>query len=419
MKRPEKNRTNIFMARPHAAKAAAALAIAIAFALAVVTPQAAQAQTLNVLHTFSGAGDGADPSAGLTMDHAGNLYGTTIYGGGPGNGTVFKLTRSGSNWVLNTLYSFTGGSDGGNPQARVIFGSDGSLYGTTSAGGYQGYGTVFNLRPQASACKSAICPWSETVLYRFQGGSDGAGPAYGDLTFDPSGNLYGTTLAGGLNTCGGTCGVVFKLTRSGNSWTENVLYSFTGGNDGGTPFSGVIFDNAGDLYGTAYYGGAQSAGTVYELIPSGSNWTEKTLTDFAGGGGFPLGGLTFDAQGNLFGTGFVGGTAFELTPSNGSWVYSLLETFNGFDGPFGSPTFDAAGNFYGTNATGGAYDQGFVFKFTPSKGGWTFTDLYDFTGGNDGGFPVSNVIFDGNGNLYGTTFLGGTSGEGVVWQFKP
>jgi uncharacterized repeat protein (TIGR03803 family) len=416
MKRPDKNRTNIFMARRYAATAA--LAIAIVFALVVVTPQAARAQTLNVLHTFSGAGDGADPSAGLTIDHAGNLYGTTIYGGGSNNGTVFKLSHSGSNWVLNTLCSFTGGNDGGNPQARVIFGPDGSLYGTTSAGGF-GDGTVFNLKPQVIACKSAICPWSETVLYRFQEGSDGTTPEYGDLTFDQTGNLYGTTVAGGLRTCEGDCGVVFKLTRSGSSWTESVVYSFTGGNDGGTPFSGVIFDSAGDLYGSAYYGGAQSAGTVYELIPSGSSWTEKTLTDFSGGGGYPIGGLTFDAQGNLFGTGFVGGTVFELMPSNGSWVYNLLETFNGFDGPFGSPTFDAAGNFYGTNATGGAYDQGFVFKFTPSNGGWTFTDLYDFTGGNDGGFPVSNVIFDANGNLYGTTYLGGASGFGVVWQIKP
>jgi uncharacterized repeat protein (TIGR03803 family) len=393
----------------------AAAAVALLLALVVVMP-AAQAQTLTVLHTFSGGGDGASPSAGVTMDRAGNIYGTTIYGGATGNGVVFKLSHP--NWVLNTLYSFTGGNDGGNPQARVIFGPDGSLYGTTSAGN-QGNGVVFNLKPQVTACKSAICPWSETALYRFLGGSDGSGPAYGDLTFDPSGNLYGTTLAGGLNTCGGACGVVFKLTRSGNSWTESVPYLFTGGNDGGSPFSGVIFDNAGNLYGTAYYGGAQFLGTAYELIPSGSGWTEKTLTDFSGGGGSPLGGLTFDPKGNLYGTGFAGGTAFELMPSGGNWIYSLLYTFNGFDGPFGSPTLDASGNVYGTNATGGAYDQGFIFKLTPSNGGWTFTDLYDFTGGNDGGFPVSNVIFDANGNLYGTTFLGGASGEGVVWQFKP
>jgi uncharacterized repeat protein (TIGR03803 family) len=417
MARPEKDRANIFVTLRHAATAAAPLAIAIVFALAVVTPPVAHSQTLNVLHAFTGAGDGGNPSAGLTMDKAGNLYGTTLYGGA-GGGTVFKLSHSGSSWVLNNLYSFTGGDDGGNSQARVIFGSDGSLYGTTSAGGYAN-GVVFNLRPQATACKSAICPWTETVLYRFQGGSDGIIPEYGDLTFDQAGNVYGTTVEGGLLSCGGSCGVVFKLTKSGNSWTESVLYSFTGGNDGGSPFSGVIFDSAGNLYGTAYYGGDISAGTVYELSPSGSGWTEKTLTDFSGGGGFPVGGLTFDQQGNLFGTGFSGGTAFELSPSNGNWTYSLLYTFNGFDGPFGSPTFDAAGNFYGTNATGGAYDQGFVFKLAPSNGGWNFTDLYDFTGGNDGGFPVSNVILDAKRNLYGTTYLGGVYGEGVAWELTP
>jgi len=394
--------------------------VAIVLTLLVVPTLAVQAQTLNVLHSFTGGGDGESPSAGLTMDRAGNLYGTAIYGGATGNGVVFKLTHSGSSWVLNTLFSFTGGNDGGNPQARVIFGADGSLYSTTSAGGFQGNGTVFNLRPQASACKSALCPWTETVLYRFQGGNDGISPAYGDLTFDSTGNLYGTTVGGGLPSCGGdTCGIVFKLTRSGGSWTESVLYSFTGGNDGGNPFSGVVLDNAGDLYGTAFYGGASSLGTVYELIPSGGGWTEKTLTDFAAGGGSPVAGLTFDTQGNLFGTGFVGGTVFELMPAGGNWNYSLLTTFDGFDGPFGSLTFDGAGNFYGTNSTGGAYDQGFIFKGSPSGGGWSISDLYDFTGGNDGAFPVSNVIFDSKGNLYGTAFLGGADGAGVVWELTP
>lgn len=132
-----------------------------------------------------------------------------------------------------------------------------------------------------------------------------------------------------------------------------------------------------------------------------------------------MAGLTFDTHGNLFGTGFSGGTAFELQPSGGNWTYSLLYTFDGFDGPFGSPVFDASGNFYGTNSTGGLYDQGFVFKLTPSGDSWTFTDLYDFTGGNDGGFPVSNVIFDSVGNLYGTTYLGGVDGFGVIWQITP
>jgi uncharacterized repeat protein (TIGR03803 family) len=315
MTRPHQNRVRKFGIKLHAAIAPFAMGLVLTAAAAT----ALQAQTFKVLHNFTVL-DGENPSAGLTMDRAGSLYGTTLYGGASGNGTVFKLSHSHSNWVLNTLYSFTGADDGGYPQARVTFGADGSLYGTTSAGGYQGYGTVFNLKPQPSACKTALCPWTETVLYRFQGGSDGGVPTYGDLTFDPAGSLYGTTLGGGLQSCNGaTCGVVFKLTHSGASWTESVLYSFTGGNDGGNPYSGVIFDNAGDLYGTCYLGGgAGSLGTVYELASSGSGWTEKTLTDFPGGGGSPIGGLTFDAQSNLYGTGFVGGTVFELMPSGGN-----------------------------------------------------------------------------------------------------
>ena len=164
-------------------------ALAIVFVLSVAASRAAQAQTLNVLHTFSGGGDGDAPSAGLTIDKAGNLYGTTLYGAA-GYGTVYKLSHSGSGWVLSTLYTFQGGNDGGYSQARVIFGPDSGLYGTTSAGGSLGNGTVFELRPPATACKSVSCPWAETVLYPFQGGSDGISPEYGDLTFDPMGNLY-------------------------------------------------------------------------------------------------------------------------------------------------------------------------------------------------------------------------------------
>jgi uncharacterized repeat protein (TIGR03803 family) len=391
----------------------------IALLLWAIVPFAlAHAQTFHVLHNFSGGGDGATPSAGLTIS-GGNFYGTTM-SGASGNGTVFRLSHSGSGWVLNTLYTFQGGNDGSAPIARVVFGPDGALYGTTSLGGFQGNGTVYQLRPPASACKSVSCPWTENVLYRFQGGSDGLSPQYGDLTFDSAGSVYGTTNGGGLDTCeGSTCGVVFKLTRSGNSWTESVLYSFTGGNDGGNPFSGVIFDGSGNLYGSAYEGGDLGLGTAYELSPAGSGWTQKTLTDFNGSSGSPLGGLTFDAHGNLFGTGFIGGTVYELQPSGGSWTFSQLESFDGINGPFGSLTFDAEGNIYGANPSGGAFGSGFVFKMTPAGGGWNLTDLYDFTGGNDGGFPICNVVLDSSGNLYGTAYFGGTASQGVVWQITP
>ena len=189
-------------------------------------------QTFHLLHTFTGGGDGGTPSAGLIQDRNGNFYGTTSFGGA-GSGTVFKLSHSGSGWIISTLYSFQGGSDGANPIARVTIGADGSLYSTTSAGGTTGYGNVFQLQPQLTACRSVNCPWRQTVLYEFQGGTDGGAPQYGDLTFDRSGALYGTAVAGGLTNCeGNTCGVVFKLTKSGNSWMESVAYSFTGGNDG-------------------------------------------------------------------------------------------------------------------------------------------------------------------------------------------
>lgn len=242
-----------------------------------------QAQTLTVLHTFTAGQDGAEPYAGLTMDRGGNLYGTAL-GGGCGYGTAFKMTKRNGAWVLDPLYWFLGGNDGNAPVARVVFGPNGTLYGTTQFGGgdgcYDGFGcgTVFSLRPSATACKTSICPWSETVLYRFSGGTDGAEPGYGDLIFDAAGNIYGTAREGGTGCNGNGCGVVFKLTPSqGGGWTESVIYSFTGGQDGVGPVGGLIFDKGGNLYGTTIAAGNYGGGTVFELTPNGSSWTEMTL----------------------------------------------------------------------------------------------------------------------------------------------
>ncbi len=187
---------------------------------------AAKAQTLSVLFEFTGGGNaGYDPYSGVVIDQQGRLYGTTAYSGQYGWGTVYRLSRAGSGWIATGLYDFQGGADGGNPVANVTFGPDGTLYGTTSVGG-NGFGTVFNLRPPASVCKSALCPWTETVLYSFSGGSDGgfAGdPSFADaLVFDQAGNLYGTTPDGGAHKLG----VVFKLTPSGSGWTESVSLEF-------------------------------------------------------------------------------------------------------------------------------------------------------------------------------------------------
>ena len=402
--------------------------IATAFVFAIFPVLAAQAQTFNILYSFGEGGDvGQYPFAGLVMDQAGRLYGTNFFGGEHGFGTVYGLARAGSGWIATGLYSFqgqeVGGTDGAYPESNVTFGPDGTLYGTTAFGGIgdnEGHGTVFNLRPPATVCKTALCPWTETVLYRFTGGSDGGFgeglQSYGDaLVFDHAGNIYGTTPMGGAH--GG--GVVFRLTRSGDSWTESVLWSFTGGSGGTTPLSGVVFDSAGNLYGTAAFGGANGDGVVYQLSPSGSSWTQTTLYSFGSedGGGNPIGGLTMDAQGNLYGvTGFEGsGEAYELTLSGGSWTVSRRQIFSQYEGAFNAPTLDAQGNLYGTINLG-TNETGEVFKLTPSGNGWNYIDLYDFT--TDGSNPIGGVIVDASGNVYGTTAGGGYDG-GTVWEITP
>ncbi len=208
---------------------------------------------------------------------------------------------------------------------------------------------------------------------------------------------------------------------------ESVLYRFTGGNDGGYPYSGVIFDSAGNLYGTASAGGINTYGTVYELSPSSSGWTETTLHSFGsvGDDGYlPFGGLIIDRQGSLYGTTYGGGaggggTVYELQPSGGDWTFSTLYSFAGFDGAEDAPTMDASGNLYGTTFIAGADNLGSVFKLTPTEGGWTYTDLHDFAGGNDGGGAMGSVVLDGNGNVYGTNYIYGSGGAGVAFEITP
>ena len=398
------------------------LPLILSSAIIMAPARESQAQTLNVLYSFTSSGNvGYGPASGLIMDQAGSLYGTNYYGGEHGWGTVYRLSRAGSGWIATGLYSFQGGTDGGNPVANVTFGPDGTLYGTTTAGG-NGFGTVFNLRPPASVCKSsALCPWTETVLYRFTGGSDGGfgTPSYADaLVFDRAGNFYGTTPIGGTHGLG----VVFKLTRSGSGWNESVLWSFTGHLDGSFPASGVVFDRAGNLYGTASDGGTYNAGVVYELSPSGLGWTQQTLYSFTNQDQPPpYGGVAMDAQGNLYGTtgGDTGGAeAYELTLSGKNWTVSRRQIFSVYEGAYDTPTLDAQGNLYGT-IVGGGGGLGEVFKLAPSGNGWIYTDLYDFNNFNDGSQPIGGVTLDASGNLYGTTFFGGESGLGVVWEITP
>lgn len=397
-----------------------AFAVSLLCIVIVFMSYAAHAQTFSVLHTFTGGGDGADPLAGLTMDRAGNLYGTA-YGGGINSpaGTVFKLRRSGSGWLLNPLYEFSQqGAGGMNPSGGVVFGPDGTLYGTTVNGG-SGYGVVYRLQPPSSACEAAFCYWTETVLYRFAAAPDGNLPT-GNLIFDPAGNIYGTTEAGGSFGYG----TVFKLTHSGSNWTGQVLYSFASGQDGDDPTDGVVMDSAGNLYGTTPYGGINhcqnSCGIVFELTPSGSGWTESVLYRFQGqpDGQRPYAGLIIDSLGNLYGAtyegGNGGGTVFELSPSGNSWNYAILYSLTGSEnGPFARPAMDSAGNLYDSTIIPGT-----IFKLTPSGGAWTYTDLHDFSG-NDGMVPRGSVTLDGQGNLFGTTSMGGADAQGTAWELTP
>ncbi len=419
-----------------------ALSLAIALAASIAaTP--AQAQTFSVIYNFAGGEGGSVPYDGLTIDQEGNLYGTTYYGGHTGGtcasecGTVFELKRSGQNWSFAPLYLFTGGSDGSNPEAKVVFGPDGSLYGTTTWGGGipcqndigYGCGTVFKVHPKPTNCTSVPCLWTDTVLYRFAGGANDGAVPIADVVFDQAGNLYGTTFEGGVYTSNCNygddwCGTVFELTPSHGSWTESLLYRFTGGTDGGVPEAGLTLDAAQNLYGTTLTGGL-GAGTVFEMTPSGSGWTESVLSSLSDAT-FPRGDLIFDPAGNLYGTTEYGGsggggTVFQLTPSNGGWTFAQLYGLTGHveqNGPTAGVVRDSAGNLYGTAYSLGPNNAGLVFKLTPSNGGWTYTLLHQFEF-TDGCIPIGGVVLDAAGNLYGTASACGANGMGVVWEITP
>jgi len=352
-----------------------------------------------VLHTFDCGKDGCDPLGGLTLDASGNLYGTTYLGGSlttaKNKGVVYQLAQTaGGKWKYKILYSFLGLPDGQHPRSKLVVDATGNLYGTTESGGTFTAGTVFELSPGASGT------WLETVLDDFAIGSGGALPNAG-VVLDKSGNLYGTTVSGGHTGghCGSLgCGVVYELTPSTlGPWIETVLHSFSGA-DGDSPYAGVKFDAAGNLFGATYTGGDLSGcggngcGVLYELTPNagGGSWSETILHSFHPGG-----------------SGFAG-------PGGGN--------------PYSAPTLDAAGNLYGAAAAGGhapAY-SGVVFKLSPSAGGgWKETVLHTFSASTDGGEPLSGVTLDAAGDVFGTAYLGGIltdcfgNGCGVVYEITP
>ncbi len=334
----------------------------------------------------------------------------------------------------SVLYHFKGGSDGAAPAASLVEDSAHNLYGTTTSGGTSNLGTVFEISPPGTV-------WTETVLYSFAGGSDGANP-YGNLIFDKAGNLYGTTSAGGGNAnCGGGCGTVFELSppaTQGGAWTETVLYSFAGQSDGANPYAGLIMDKSGNLYGTTQTGGgvscgAATCGTIFELSPpaaQGDPWTETVLHAFGKGsdGTHPMAGLTFGLRGAIFGTTPTGndkatsGIVFKLKPpatQGGAWTEGVLYRFTGGTdggGPNAALVVDKTGNLYGTTFGGGT---GFGTIFEIAFGTWTETVLYNFAGGSDGASPAAALLRDKTGNLYGTATSGGTNSNGSAFELSP
>ncbi len=385
------------------------------------------------LYGFSGSSGPSQPMAGLTFDKNGNLYGTTKMGGTYSQGTVFEMTPGSGGWTQTILYNFTGGHDGAQPSAELLFDASGNLYGTTTAGGTgscsAGCGTVFELTPSSGG-------WTETVLYAFSGGNDGSNP-YAPVVFDTAGSLYGTTIQGGTigSNCSAGCGVVFRLTPASGTWNESVLYSFAGGNDGSYPYASVIADASGSWYGTTSAGGSYGKGTVYKLTSGSSGWTETLLHTMTGGldGSSPYGPVVLDAAGILYGTAIQGGSAgygvvFEILPnSHGGWRERVIHNFG--NAPSANPAsalmFDPSGNLYGTTQQGGGLTScgggcGTLFKMSPgANGAWTFTVRHLFGRGADGYRPNGRLVQDSSGNLYGTTQAGGPQGAGVVFKTAP
>lgn len=394
----------------------------------LITPTASPAQTtFKILHTFAGGSDGAYPTAAPALDSAGNLWATTALGGAGtgcysgGCGTVFQLVPSGTQWREKILYDFSNSrGDDLYSSGPLALDAKGNAYGTSNSGGDPtcNCGYVFEVVRSASG-------WTESVIHTFLGGeNDGADPVSGVIR-DSAGNLYGTATQAGSENYNGA---VFELMpNSDGTWTESIIYGFPG--DGGYyPIGPLTLDAAGNLYGTASQGGLYGNGTVFKLTPSGDSWTQTTLYDFTGGknGGSPANGLAFDVAGNLYGTTQYGGTdtvgnVFKLAPTNGYWNFSMLHSFTGGpDGgyPDGNLAIDTSGNLYGTTQVGGTYQYGTVYKFAKSNARWNETILHTFTNGPDGSYP-EGLILGPSESLYGAADGGGIKNSGVVFEITP
>jgi uncharacterized repeat protein (TIGR03803 family) len=397
-----------------------------------------------VLYTFSGNADGGEPRGTLIANKAGALFGTTLRGGnmsqcsGVGCGTVFMLTPPAAEqtvWSFTVLYTFNGAADGANPMGDLIMDASGNLYGTakkggsTNCGGF-GCGAIFELSPPVQGATA----WTFTDLHIF-GGADGASPEAG-LALDETGNLLGTTTQGGASNQG----VVFRLDTPapGSSvWSEEVLYSFSGGADGGHVSGPVTLDGLGNIYGTAAYGGSSGAGLVYQLVPpsaGATGWTQNVMYNLPGGanGGYPRGALSSDSAGNLYGT--ATNIAFMLSPqAGGTWNATTLHAFTTFADaniPLAGLTeivYPSSAAFYGTGAYGARNSAGAIWKIVAPNATnpiWQESLLYDFTSGIDGGAPMGGLTAGRGGVLYGATMFGGNlsgcdAGCGVIYMITP
>lgn len=396
--------------------------VALLFVIAA-SVTAVSATTTDVIFSFE-EDNGEYADTDLETDSAGNIYGTTVLGGDFGSGTVFQLSPTPNGWAQMTLYSFMGGADGGEPYKGVTLDRDGNLYGTAVTGGSGscegGCGVLYKVTKTKGA-------WTQKVIHAFTGGDDGSGPG-SRVTVDHAGNIYGMAPTGGAFGLG----TIYQIRPpSTGAVTFKVIHAFTGGADGSSGSAGRMIFHDGRLYGAATTGGNQGSGVVFELTPKPlGGWTFRTIYTFQGqpDGSFPYGALLFDASGNIYGTTYYGGangigTVYKLTPQAvGEWTEEVIYSFQqGSDGnsPISNLVSDKAGNLYGTTSEGGL-GSGVIFKLTPGGGGaWTETVVHAFAGPPDGGFSYNGMVVDDFGNFYGATVHGGEDDDGCVYQFTP
>ena len=394
------------------------------FAVSLTT---AMATTTNVIFSCQ-EDEGEYADTDLETDDAGNIYGTTVLGGDFGGGTVFQLSPTPNGWVHTVLYSFTGGADGGEPYKGGTLDHEGNLYGTAVTGGSGncegGCGVVYKLSNTGGT-------WTQTVIHAFTGGNDGSGPG-ARVTVDGARNIYGMAPTGGAYGLG----TIYKIHQTPNqTWTFGVIHAFTGGTDGATGSAGRMILRGGRLYGAATVGGRYGSGVVFELNAGGFGKRDlKTLYSFRGqpDGSFPYGALLIDRSGYIYGTTYYGGAngigaVYKLSPTAaprlfGEWTEEVIYSFQeGADGnsPISNLVFDKTGNLYGTTSEGG-FGSGTIFKLSPVGGGnWTETVVHAFAGPPDGGFSYNGMVVDVFGNFYGATVHGGEDDDGSVYKFTP